>query len=318
MSRIPLPPFPNGWFALAYSDELPAGALKRVHALGREFAVFRGEDGRARVLDAYCPHLGAHLAVGGRVVGNSVRCPFHAWRFDGDSGQCVEIPYAKKIPAKAQVETWRSLERNGLVFVWHHAEHKAPEYEPEVIPELSQPEYALYKKKDWEIKTHPQEVMENGVDFAHFPILHGWKARQIDWEPNGPFYRVKIEVDTGAEQQAATAENATDVNSYNSGPGFLFTRAVGQMTGIAINCLVPVEPERLRLLHVYYHHVRTPREVYTAFFDAYLRDWDLDINIWEHKIHRPRPVLAEGEGAFARYRRWYRQFYSVEVPEISA
>ena len=39
------------------------------------------------MLDAYCPHLGAHLAEGGRVQGESVRCPFHAWEFDGASGE---------------------------------------------------------------------------------------------------------------------------------------------------------------------------------------------------------------------------------------
>ncbi len=310
MSRIPLPPFPNGWFALTHSDELAPGTLRAVHALGREFVVFRGEDRRARVLDAYCPHLGAHIGVGGKVVENSVRCPFHAWRFDGDSGRCVEIPYATKIPPKAQLETWPALERNGLVLVYFHARGEKPGYEPETIPEVGDSDFVLWGKREWEIKTHPQEIMENGVDFAHFPILHGWKVKTMDWEPNGPYYRLKIEVDDEAAAQAATAENATDVNSYNSGPGFLFTRAVGQMTGIVINCLVPIEAERLRLIHVYYHHRKTDPAVYGAFFEAYQRDWDLDINIWEHKIHRTRPLLTEGEGHFTRYRKWYRQFYS--------
>ena len=49
------------------------------------------------IVDAYCPHLGANLGVGGRVHGNCIECPFHGWQFDGESGQCVKIPYADKV-----------------------------------------------------------------------------------------------------------------------------------------------------------------------------------------------------------------------------
>ena len=60
--------------------------------LGLNLAVFRGEDGRAHVVDAYCPHLGAHLAVGGAVIGDCIQCPFHGWEFNGDTGKCTHIP----------------------------------------------------------------------------------------------------------------------------------------------------------------------------------------------------------------------------------
>ena len=98
-----LPPgIPNGWFAVAWSKDLLPGEVKRARYFDRELAIFRTRSGEAKVLDAYCAHLGAHLAEGGRVVGESLRCPFHAWRYDGD-GTCVEIPYCAKIPAKARV-----------------------------------------------------------------------------------------------------------------------------------------------------------------------------------------------------------------------
>lgn len=63
---------------------------------GQQVAVFRGQDGKAYVVDAYCPHLGANLAVGGRVVGGCIECPFHGWQFRGQDGKCVKIPYADK------------------------------------------------------------------------------------------------------------------------------------------------------------------------------------------------------------------------------
>ena len=53
MTRIPLPPYPNGWFGLCYADEIAPGALKTVHALGQDFVVFRGEDGKIRALGLF-------------------------------------------------------------------------------------------------------------------------------------------------------------------------------------------------------------------------------------------------------------------------
>lgn len=63
---------------------------------GEQVAVFRGHTGEAHVVDAYCPHLGANLAVGGRVLGDCIECPFHGWQFQGNDGKCVRIPYAEK------------------------------------------------------------------------------------------------------------------------------------------------------------------------------------------------------------------------------
>lgn len=63
---------------------------------GEELVAFRTEDGVANVTDAYCPHLGAHLGIMGRVVGDCIECPFHGWRFKGKDGSCSHVPYAAK------------------------------------------------------------------------------------------------------------------------------------------------------------------------------------------------------------------------------
>ncbi|MCD2185570.1 Rieske (2Fe-2S) protein [Actinomycetospora soli] len=62
---------------------------------GREFAVFLAPDdaaehadrGSVRVTDAGCPHRGGPM-VEGRVRDGEVRCPWHWYRFDLDTGQC--------------------------------------------------------------------------------------------------------------------------------------------------------------------------------------------------------------------------------------
>ena len=133
-----LPPvYPNGWFGLMRSDDLAVGATQSINAIGQHFALFRGEEGKVHVLDAYCPHLGANLGVGAKVVGNCVECPFHGWQYDGESGMCTNIPYSSgKIPSYAKVKVWPSLENNGYIMVWHDAEGRDPSWFPEEYEQI--------------------------------------------------------------------------------------------------------------------------------------------------------------------------------------
>ncbi|MBU6216649.1 MAG: Rieske 2Fe-2S domain-containing protein, partial [Acidobacteria bacterium] len=86
------PPVPNGWYAIAASAAVGPGQVLSIVAVERELVVFRTAAGEVSVVDAHCPHLGAHLG-GGTVEDGSLRCPYHGWRFD-TTGRCVEIPYA--------------------------------------------------------------------------------------------------------------------------------------------------------------------------------------------------------------------------------
>ena len=85
-----IPNYPNGWFRILSSSELKEKEVKYVNAHGESLAVFRGEDKIVYALDAYCAHLGANLGVEGNVVNTRcIQCPFHAWTFDGKTGNCV-------------------------------------------------------------------------------------------------------------------------------------------------------------------------------------------------------------------------------------
>jgi phenylpropionate dioxygenase-like ring-hydroxylating dioxygenase large terminal subunit len=73
--------FAKGWYLVCWSADLEPSQVKPLRYFGKNYVLFRGEDGKATLLDAHCPHLGAHLGYGGRVEGNDIICPFHAWRF---------------------------------------------------------------------------------------------------------------------------------------------------------------------------------------------------------------------------------------------
>ncbi|MFW2387735.1 MAG: Rieske 2Fe-2S domain-containing protein, partial [Polyangiales bacterium] len=55
-----LPPFPNSWFHLAPFSEFKAGEIRSFKFLGNDVIAFKTGDESITVMDAYCPHLGAH------------------------------------------------------------------------------------------------------------------------------------------------------------------------------------------------------------------------------------------------------------------
>ena len=116
LERSPLP-VPYGWFWVSYSEDLKAGEHRNIECFGQEWVLFRAETGEAGVVDPYCPHLGAHLGHGGKVVGDSLRCPFHHWSYN-TKGFCTKIPYAKVMPPitkrQAILKALPITENNGI------------------------------------------------------------------------------------------------------------------------------------------------------------------------------------------------------------
>ena len=80
--RYPFTGIPSGWFAVASSTELKPGTVLARRYFGQELILYRTASGEARLTEAYCPHLGAHLATG-TVEGENLRCPFHGFQEPG-------------------------------------------------------------------------------------------------------------------------------------------------------------------------------------------------------------------------------------------
>ncbi|HVM63785.1 MAG TPA: Rieske 2Fe-2S domain-containing protein, partial [Acidimicrobiales bacterium] len=74
--RYPFSPYPDGWYLLCESAAVGKGDVVPLRYFGRDLVLYRTEQGRAVVVDAHCPHMGAHLGYGGVVDGEGIRCPF--------------------------------------------------------------------------------------------------------------------------------------------------------------------------------------------------------------------------------------------------
>ena len=307
---FPFPAFPNGWFQVAYSDELGADAVVPLAYFGRDLVMFRGADGKAAVLDAHCPHLGAHLGYGGKVEGHCVVCPFHGWKFNGQGG-CAEVPYATKIPAKAKIGAWPVVEANGVIMVWHHAEGQPPSFELPVLPEIGSDEWTPYEKRRWKIRTRNQEMAENAVDSAHFHYLHRTtNMPKSAAEIEGPILRVIST--TGMSTPRGGVDGTVESNSY--GFGFSTVRFKGIVDTLLVSSTTPIDEEYVD--HRFSFSVKklpdkdVTKTVGKAFIHEVTRQLEQDIPIWENKVYCDPPVLCDGDGPVGIFRRWCKQFYS--------
>jgi len=307
---LPLP-IPDGWFALAFSDELAAGQLRAVRAFATDLVLYRGEDGRAHVLDAFCAHMGAHLGIGGRVEGDAIRCPFHAWLWDGE-GRCVEVPYAKKIPARARMRSWPVREQSNLVMVWRSAAGDGPRFDVPDVPELGSEAWLPPERREWIVRSCPQEMAENTVDEAHFRYVHGTHAvaETERFAADGAVFRVVSRNRVGTPR----GEQAGRIEIEAHGLGYGTTRFSGIADLLLVTAGTPIDGDhvhmRLQLSVRRLADADATRGVGRAFLAEIERQFAQDIPIWENKIHLERPLLCHGDGPIGALRRWARQFYS--------
>jgi nitrite reductase/ring-hydroxylating ferredoxin subunit len=315
MERLPSG-IPSGWYVVGYSDELAAGELRRLHYLGREWVALRGADGALAVLDAYCPHLGAHFGHGGRVEDGTLRCPFHGWRFDA-RGACVEIPYATRIPPLARAERCEALERNGMLFVWYDAAGRAPFFDVPELPEWHDPAFTKrWLRYEWTLATHPQEMAENGVDWQHFPVVHFMEApRDTRTRFEGPAYHWSI--DSGKEHTLQALHERFELSGENWGIGYSITRQKGAFRTVVATGMTPVDhgTVAVKLGVIARRDGRDAAELeqrLRTYMEEHAVVARQDFHIWENKRYRPAPLLCEEDGPIAEYRRWARQFYPAE------
>lgn len=305
-----MPKFAKGWYLVCWSQDLKPGGVMPLRYFGRDYVLFRGENGEATLLSAHCPHLGAHLGYGGRVEGNEIICPFHAWRF-ASSGRCTEVPYAKRIPPRAAVDAFRVHEHSGMILAYFGPEGSEPEYEVPVIEELNDPAWTPMQYSQIEIATHPREVIENIADYAHFLPVHNTLIDD---------FRVVIDGPRATQHSVGRGHNlknepipVVSVATYH-GPAIQFTRLQWAYDMVLINAHIPIEENKLLLRFGVTLKAGVGVTLPPAVLDAHIaaaRDgYFEDVAIWENKCWRDQPVFADGDGPIGEVRKWYSGFFS--------
>lgn len=310
----PLLPIPDGWFYALHSEDLPPGAVLPLRYVGRDLVAFRGGDGRAAVLDAHCPHLGAHLGHGGSVEGNALRCPFHAWSFDTE-GRCTRVPYSTHIPRAVRMRVYPTVEQNGALFFWQSATEAPPHFDLPSIPEWDDPAFvSRWQRHEWTVATHPQEVLENGIDWAHVMPVHGFESPgEIVCDFEGPRFDWGLDTSKNID----LLDDAQDdfrfrVSTY--GLGVSVVRYEGRFHTVFQIGQTPIDAGTTKISFSILVRERDESDPETAealrgYTKDHVRTFEQDFAIWENKLYREQPLLCESDGPIHRFRSWASQFY---------
>jgi len=327
------PPFPSGWYCLGLSRELGPGQIANRRFMGEDIVVFRTKSGVPAVMEAYCPHLGAHLGKGGTICDEAIRCPFHHFKFDVN-GACVATGYGTRPPAKATAKTWPVQDRNGLLLAYHSQIGEAPTWD---VPELDWDGWSPLLSRVWSMRGHPQETSENSVDVGHFSVVHGYDDVKTvkDAEANGPYlgatYGMARPFFRIGETKFGRIDTEFKVHVHGFGYSLVEVTVLDvgiQTRQFVLSCPTDEEridfriglsvrnldriPERHIALKLLPSALLTPL-IARAAYGGFRHDVGQDFPMWENKRYVVPPALAQGDGPVGVFRRWAKQFYDGPV-----
>lgn len=332
----------TGWFQVAWSEEIPCGGVHRMRYFDEEMIAWRDHNGKLTVMNAYCQHLGAHLGYGGTVTDdNCIQCPFHGWRWNSE-GRNTEIPYQADKPNKTRrIATRHVLEQNECVFIWNDPLGRAPLFEvPDIFGGRMFPEdaataddyYRAYPEGSLireEVSVHPQWVMENGVDFAHFQYVHHAgslpRLSQQSFRAYDTVSVIEMTFGEGKSSTLLTPDGAVEggVRTHSVGLGIGAALFWGADTMRTIVACTPVDEDTAILRSTVWVPKRDKSEGPVIPEGRLQKRMDMankqvlrDLNIWEHQVYLDPPALAALESkGYRTLRSWSKRFYPLEHPE---
>ncbi|MHB9879328.1 Rieske 2Fe-2S domain-containing protein [Pacificimonas sp. ICDLI1SI03] len=316
--------FARGWHMIADASKLGKAPMS-LRFFAKDLVLYRGESGTARLVDAYCPHMGAHLGRNEtsyivrddeRIEGESIRCPFHGWRF-GPDGRCNHIPYSDQKPPKAAfINTYQVVERAGIIWMWHDEEGNEPDHPLPDFEMWDDPSWVRWEIDDLgELPQHPIEVVDNMTDFAHFGPIHG--SRDVEYFYNEFEDHVQWQI-FGAGHRTLVEEGAglLELDTWYTGPAILQSYMRGTFPTHMLIAHTPIEDGKIHVWHALM--VKTDKEQATeediptarAYQKASADAFGQDFEIWSHKRPCFAPLMVRGDGPTDKCRIWYKQFYN--------
>lgn len=324
MSRMPGFPydgFPEGWFGLGWSHEFAVGQVVARRYFGDDLVVFRTKSGRLVAAHAYCPHMGARLDVGGRVEGECIVCPFHAWKWGAD-GANKEIPYADKT-MNVRLKTYYVVESGNIAWIWYSWRSEEPTWDPPELGFLKEEGYFWDKeasKRIWKnVRLVPQMVCENIVDGPHIEYVHlaDEGGHIANMESRGPVFHV--EVDQTFRSRSGPIVGKTHNDSL--GVGTQISRMqFGDYKVVNVLATTPIEEDRSDMRASIY--IKLPEGLgspesasalppkFQKLIQSHLDSQEQDLPIWETMRYVARPLLVGEEvQGHVQLRKWAKQFY---------
>lgn len=317
--------YPRGWFMIGDADKLKNGP-ETLHFFGKDLVFYRGASGTPHLVQAYCPHMGAHLGRnttsyivrdGAQVEGESIRCPFHGWRFGAD-GQCNDIPYSSFIPKAACLTKYPVVDRAGIIWMWHDPEGLAPDQDL--------PAFAAWdeEREGWVrwliddygvLPLHPIEIVDNMADYGHMGPIHGSIDNQY-FDNLFDGHKLVQRFDAGHRTLTVEASDTLSLDTWYEGPAILQVDMRGTFPSHMLIAHTPVDDGTVQVWHALMvkmpnadaakNDLETARGYQRSSRDALGQD----VEIWVNKAPCFNPMQIPADGPYGKVRLWYSQFYN--------
>jgi nitrite reductase/ring-hydroxylating ferredoxin subunit len=175
---------PNQWYGILRTQDVgkkPVG----VKRMGERLVLFRDRRGEIVCLHDRCPHKGALLSLG-RVMGDTIECPYHGFQYGAD-GNCTLMPVLGKkgrIPHGMCTKSYRVREKYGYVWLWWGDDRP-----DSALPEI--PMFDMFKDDSlvraaygWDAPVHYTRYVESVCELFHVPFVHRGGPLNF-WDPKG-------------------------------------------------------------------------------------------------------------------------------------
>ncbi|MBK9306913.1 MAG: aromatic ring-hydroxylating dioxygenase subunit alpha [Nitrospira sp.] len=185
------------WYIATESMNVRVGRSCAVVLCNQPLVLFRDRRGLVHALHDRCSHKGVPLSSG-RQEGDSLRCPFHGWRFIS-SGECVEVPAIGNAPhpstASACVRTFPAEERDGWVWVYMGNDRRGkPSGLPPSLPIPADGSPMVTVRESAQAKVRWDFAVDSLMDPAHVPFVHNnyFRRREAAREKEKVFTRLPL------------------------------------------------------------------------------------------------------------------------------
>ncbi|MFM9969408.1 MAG: Rieske 2Fe-2S domain-containing protein [Burkholderiales bacterium] len=157
------------WHPVALARHVPPKRAMAIRILSEDLTLFQGESGAYCLVGARCAHRGT-LLYPGWIEGDSIRCPYHGWRYAAN-GRCVERPAEKDSGnATSAIAGYPVRNYGGLLFAYL-GEGAAPAFE---LPRKDVFESAgaviITRAEKWPCNWF--QMIENSMDATHVSFVH--------------------------------------------------------------------------------------------------------------------------------------------------
>lgn len=160
----------NAWYCAAWSSELGDEPMAR-KLLDKPILLYRKEDGTPVATSNLCPHRFAPLDKG-KVINDSIECPYHGLRF-GPDGICNHNPHADgKIPKAAKIDMYTLHETQGVIWIWMGDPENADSSTIVDTGFLLDTDNYSNSYGVLEVKANYLMVTDNLLDLTHAPYVH--------------------------------------------------------------------------------------------------------------------------------------------------